>query len=326
MKNELMHRYNVSLGESVQVEDHQGFISNGGYYIAYDTEHQTDDYLFEQRSLLEYISAQSAIPVAVPITSVDGQIRVTIDDRIISLCLLSTSNNHHYTNQSSFLLDLHQIGINYPYEPIHASSYGKWRKLWINKTNGIERLYEPQSKVRPATSFQRLFIETLPYTIGLCENALQYLEESEKDWRYHNQDRPTLTYNRIESDSYKKVIFPNDITMDHSTRDLAEHIRGIFINQGTSGFQEVKSFLDAYEAKSPLSIFSWRLLFARLLFPIHILDEIESCMLNQDTGLTGARNLHQLLKNQQEYEQCLKRFHKEIEFDCKRYNVPVLDW
>ncbi|MFP3360225.1 hypothetical protein R0K17_23205, partial [Planococcus sp. SIMBA_143] len=74
----------------------------------------------------------------------------------------------------------------------------------------------------------------------------------------------------------KSVIWLDDFVFDHPVRDLAEYTRGMLLSDAPS--EEIVQFLHDYQSERPLSIFSWRLLYARLLYPVHFFDHVDSVM------------------------------------------------
>src|SRR5699024_7041486 len=93
------------------------------------------------------------------------------------------------------LAAFHAIGSTYPFEPKKISSYGKWKELWINKLTVYETKAAQEAKKHPSAYYENV-MNMLPYMIGMSENAIQYVQESEQDNRFHEHDQGTICFHR----------------------------------------------------------------------------------------------------------------------------------
>ncbi|ENH95939.1 hypothetical protein J416_13484 [Gracilibacillus halophilus YIM-C55.5] len=214
----------------------------------------------------------------------------------------------------------HQNGRSYPYEPSTISSYGKWRDLWVHKLDRFEAHYQSLYKQRPVSSYQRQFIDRFPYVIGLAENAIQYLRVTEQETRFDSSDQPTMTFGRFRGQTQSDFIWSDEVVFDHPVRDVAEWIRPWM--QQENGLQQAECVtnIQDYMTKQPLSYFGWKLLYARLIFPVHIFDALEKA--NQTT----EEDLQRLFDAQQHYEKHLSYFFHEMGIDRQQMNLITLDW
>ena len=90
----------------------------------------------------------------------------------------------------------------------------------------------------------------------------------------------------------------------------------------------MKSFFADYQSVEPLSSFAWRLLYSRLLFPLHYVDCIEeyySTNSEQQKRLLQAR-LEKYLSQTNEQERILKEFYELAEVPVRKYRIPYIDW
>ena len=78
----------------------------------------------------------------------------------------------------------------------------------------------------------------------------------------------------------------------------------------------------------PLSTFSWRLLYARLLFPIHYFMTVEDYYMRQDKEekYSHEERLLYMLENADEYEELLRNFFDSIRLPRNQYQIPRVDW
>jgi len=224
-------------------------------------------------------------------------------------------------SHGALLAHFHDCTVHYMHEPQYISSYGKWKELWIHKLTKIEQHVYTEMNDHEDT-FYNLVIDSLPYVIGISENAIQYMNETEAESLYNMNDRGTITFLRYDEQLLRPIIWLNDLFYDHPVRDIAEYIRKRLLKEDS--VQTIKQFLFHYETIRPLSKFSWRLLYARLLYPIHMLDFLElsfSSHSNQD-----CYTLYKdLLQKQTLYEKNLKRlFSSYMHHDNKR--IHMLQW
>src|SRR5699024_11916557 len=83
------------------------------------------------------------------------------------------------------LVAFHTTGALYQYEPQTISSYGQWKTLWIEKLTAFEEAIGSAAK-NHSNAYYSLLMDFLPYVIGLSENAIQYMQESEIEQRFHD--------------------------------------------------------------------------------------------------------------------------------------------
>lgn len=326
MREIIQEQYQVELGEEFQYAGSRCFKGRDGLYIVIYDPPITDEEAYEQRSLCEYLSTQGFPQVAVPLFTKEGRLQTTVDTEAITL-IYTTSLNPVQEKQGVRLAQFHQLGNDYPYQPQQISRYGQWKKLWEDKMDAWTALYNQEWQDRPATTYQRLFIEIYPYLEGITENAIQYLQESEQDWRYDHTDQGTFTFQRLHPSMLTETIWPHTLLYDHPTRDIAEWMRYKLLSNGFEAFDDIKEFLDEYESTRPLSVFSWRIIYARLLLPVHLFDVLEGSLAKgEKRDRMAEQSLRDLIRYQETYEHILQRFFTELTLDVQRVNIPVIDW
>ncbi|MEQ6377132.1 hypothetical protein RZN25_09895 [Bacillaceae bacterium S4-13-56] len=224
-----------------------------------------------------------------------------------------------------FVARFHVIGQEYPYMPNFFSNYGRWKALWEQKLAVFEQWIARRQQLSITSTFDSLLMDTYPYWISLAENSIQYIGETEKDPRFDQSDQGTFTFQRFHLLKNKGMVFPDEIVFDHPTRDLAEFVRGVWLDDKRKG-EDIRHFLNHYFVKRDLSVFSWRMLYSRLLFPAHFMDVIVDAM-NDDPDVEWlGRNYAQLLKKQNHYEKELLRFFSFVNIPYENWKIPILDW
>ena len=87
----------------------------------------------------------------------------------------------------------------------------------------------------PEDEFERMFIDSFPYYIGLTENAIQYLVDTEIDDEPMETDSGTVCHERFSKrhggqlNNYM-IKNPFDWVFDHRSRDLAEWTRERYLH------------------------------------------------------------------------------------------------
>ncbi|CQR48254.1 hypothetical protein BN1058_02608 [Paraliobacillus sp. PM-2] len=308
-------------GDLVKVGDREAYYVDGSYYFIIPT-NELEQVHIEQGWFANHLIEQEYLRIAKPIKNINGQF-ITEENGQNYIVLQAMKYPYESKDVPTRLATFHSIGKSYAYMPRYISAYGEWQTLWEKKIALYEAYYRNQLEVRPVTRYQRLLIDTFPYIIGLTENAIQYLQESNNETRFAGSDQGCITFQRYTNQLDQPFIFSNEFIYDHPVRDIAESIRPYFLK--TDGNKEAVHFLKKYEDVSPLSIFSWRLLYARLILPIHLFDFID-----QTVGETNSEETYlsyrQLLDDQIKYEGHLKSFFQDNKIDPFRNQIYQLDW
>src|SRR5699024_5723072 len=111
----------------------------------------------------------------------------------------------------------------------------------------------------------------------------------------------SITFRRYSDQLNAEVIWPDELCYDHPARDITEFIRMEFLN-GKSD-ERVLEFIRDYESIRPLSFFSWRLIYARLIFPIHLYDMVEQVLVSEESG---EDMIKEFIERQTQYEDRLR--------------------
>lgn len=221
------------------------------------------------------------------------------------------------------LAAFHIAGSVYQYEPQTISSYGQWKRLWIDKLTAIEERVALEA-TGYSNAYYRLLRDFLPYLVGISENAIQYMQESESDPRFHEADQGTIVFRRYHGQFDHRFLWMTDLAYDHPTRDIAEYIRYKLLEKDDP-MDAIRTFLDDYQRVRPLSIFGWRLLYARLLYPIHLFDAIGYGFFTDRHELLYSE-LATMIERQSVYEKRLGLFFENAGINYEELEIPVLHW
>lgn len=292
-------------------------------YVYFTIPASEKEILHMEQAVLAYYLYENQYPqMAIPIPNKQGEWYTTYNDNPYMVLRVENTKSVNDRLHGERLAAFHLTGASHQYEPQTISSYGQWKALWIDKLTAFEKKIETDANDHP-NAYYRLLMDSLPYIIGLSENAIQYMQESESEQRFHEADQGTIVFRRYRGQLENRFMWMTDLAYDHPTRDLAEYIRYKLLAKEEP--HDIYTFLDDYQRVRPLSIFSWRLLYARLLYPIHLFDVIERGFL-ADHDETVYAELSALLQHQPVYEERLGSFFENARIDCEALQIPVLHW
>lgn len=323
MRDLLNTFYAIQISEEILIEDRVAFKSgNNIYFITLATNNKAIH--MEQSFLAHYLVKKGYAHTAHPVPNHYGEwITNYRDENYLVLKVIQLQENIP-SEHGKILAQFHQKNRAYAYEPQHISSYGQWKNLWIDKLTSFEKKIIEEAE-NHKNNYYRLLMDVLPYIIGISENAIQYVQETNYENRYDQTDQGTITFQRYDDHLQRPIIWHTDLVYDHIARDLAEFIRHQLIQDGEQAFNDISIFLKSYQLIHPLSIFSWRLLYARLIYPVHLFDLIEEGFVEKNFE-KHFQQLQQITEKQTDYEHCLDYFFQRIGLDQDQMQIPVLNW
>lgn len=186
-----------------------------------------------------------------------------------------------------------------------------WGTLWSEKVDYFEY------QVRELAINKDVVKNSFSYYIGLAENAISYVNNT--NFKYKN----VLDYRIVLS--HRRVYFPNyklnylnalSFIFDLEVRDIAEYLKSMFFNKNE---EYVLEELSSYLKVRRLSIYEYQMLFARLLYPTYYFDNYESVM-NKNVD---EEVLVKIIKRCNDYEIFLKKAYLEISRYAK---IDKIDW
>src|SRR5690606_15321400 len=135
-------------------------------------------------------------------------------------------------------------------------------------------------------------------------------------------------FTELSWDNASFTKLPIEWVFDHYTRDLAEFIRDQYASGEKGQNGQIVHFLKEYERLSPLSPFSWRLLYARLLFPLHFIECIEGYYMtgSEHKKEQQLKRLEVMLNHSSDHEHFLATFLSSVGVDEKRLTIPNIGW
>ena len=190
-----------------------------------------------------------------------------------------------YVNQIPYLLTKIYVNINKPISLSEISflsnircTYSKkmikanWIDLWIKKIDFLEYHHEQNYQKYPLLS------SSFNYFIGLSENAITYLNQTITFFKPEQCDNEVISHEMLLfDDTIYSLYDPQNIIIDHKSRDLAEYIKISFFRDNYSIYDE----LDEYFQYNYFSEYGIHLLMARILYPSFYFDIYDDVINNK---------------------------------------------
>lgn len=186
-----------------------------------------------------------------------------------------------------------------------------WGRLWSEKIDYFEY------QIRELALEKSIVKKTFSYYIGLAENAISYVNNTNFKYGKLYSGRVVLSHRRVYYPNIKlNYENPLSFIFDLEVRDIAEYLKSMFFKEAESEvLEELKSYLKIH----PLSIYEYQMLFARLLYPTFYFDLYEEVM-NKDKS---EEELLKVIKKSNDYEEFLKKTYLEI---TKYAKIDKIDW
>ena len=173
-----------------------------------------------------------------------------------------------------------------------------WSKLWSDKIDYFEYQIHELGKDK------EIILDSFSYYIGLGENAISYVNSTNKKYQKTSLDHICLSHRRIKYPNYKlNYLNPLSFIFDLEVRDIAEYIKSAFF-EGADALSYLKETLKI----SRFTTYSLELLYARLLYPSYYFDVYESIMNNKEE----EEKLIPIIEKADDYEDFLKDAYTEM--------------
>jgi spore coat protein YutH len=323
--------YGVKPAELMDVDQYKGFQYRNVLYIIMDVGHLEPEELYEFHQMSQFLIAQGERQVASFMINKSGNIITEENEKKMAVCRVPYQPQAPVVSYGRELAAFHQRGKLLPYPMEKSNRIGQWKALWEKRLEQIEKFWGMKVQEHPNDVIDKRFIESFPYYLGLTENAIQYLTDTEIDDLPRSFDTATICHHRFTPATWKRSFFfklPTDWVFDHPSRDLAEYIRYLYFESPVRQEGELSAFLSEYEKTAPLSSFAWRLLYARLLFPVHYFESVEGYYMARSEVEKRAysRKIEKIIAESVEYEKFLSNLYRSIGIFTQRHHIPEIEW
>lgn len=332
MLQRLLHqKFRIQAPREIRIGPYEACQNEQNIYLLIPTQNMEENFLLELDHLAKHLADTGDSGVYQFLKSQDGNSVIKWENS--QYCVLSKKNvdRRPVKQIGRKLAKFHARGRTVPFEVRSINRIGMWKTFWEQRLDQMEKVWNSKLFQAPENEFERLFIESFPYYMGLAENAIQYLSDTEQDDDPAAIDSGTICHQHFSSRTWgEKLLIKNpfDWVFDHGTRDLAEWTRDCYFRNIKTYEPEVSQFFQDYASISMLSSFSWRLLYARLLFPLHYFESVEEYHITtseQERHLQEEK-LKKCVEQSREYEEFLRDFYRIARVPVRRMNIPIVEW
>ncbi|MGM9929186.1 MAG: spore coat putative kinase YutH [Bacillus sp. (in: firmicutes)] len=327
----IYERYGLIMERQETEGPYQRFFSGQALYTIVPIQEVDEEELLERLKLSQFMQMQGDYYVSTFVMSNERTYLCENDGRLFILLENAILEEPRSIKIGSKLARFHERGRMFA-EPLQACNrIGKWKELWEERLDDLEKVWREKLQSNPSNEFERMFLESFPYYLALGEVAIQYLVDCELDDQPSNIDAGTVNHERFYTDLWTGeylVKNPFDWVFDHHSRDLGEWMREHYQRYPHTYQPSMIQFMREYQSYNPLSSFSWRLLYARLLFPVHYLEIIEKYYRgnSQSDKREWQETLGKCLQQAHYYEEYLRRFYEMHQVPIDRMRIPKVDW
>ncbi|WP_184663986.1 spore coat putative kinase YutH [Texcoconibacillus texcoconensis] len=308
----LMDRYHLYPEVWFHLGGYRAFQFQGRIYILIPMKDVHGNGLPKKQEIATFLTAQGVNGIAHVQPTNDGDLTVRSEEEEFCLLVMPSLKGNGETKGAQLpnlkvaneLAFFHQGGKLYVQN--HEQPFDlPWKSYWIRRLEQMENWYLHLREQSNPSEMDQLVLLTYPYVMGVSENAIQCIQDCLLDhgkesinqgmttthWRFHEQTWFIVQQHWM---FYKLT---TDFSVDHFTRDLSEWIRDHWEKNAweKDKWNVVQSFLSDYQQIQPLAMLDWKLLLARLMFPVSFFQCVETYYESKDEGkreLMKKRLLH----------------------------------
>lgn len=327
----LENQYGINAPEYVKLDTYDALRGNGWLYLISNPAGKEEEDITELGKIAEHLRNYGDQNVPIFLSSKDGELITTWEQNKYCVLANRQTENQPKIKLGRKLAKFHERGRRVPFQIERSSRIGQWKQLWEKRLEQMEKVWNGLLFQTPEDEFERMFIESFPYYIGLTENAIQYLVDTELDDEPIETDNGTVCHSRFTKNTWGGPYIiknPFDWVFDHRSRDLAEWTRERYFRNIQTYDMELRQFFADYQSIAPLSPFSWRLLYSRLIFPLHYFECVENYYItrSEQEKKVLEEDLSKILRQSSEYERFLASFYPIAGAPLKNLKIPQLEW
>lgn len=301
MKEYISYYYNLYIDDINDYKDYYSFFYNNYEYI-FVYYNRTKEELNDILEVINELKYKNIYTHEIIYNKYNSPLSLIGNTNYILLRIISNKEEYDIVKISDFN---NKLILNNESSKLYRMN---WAHLWEKKVDYIEEQISKLGKDK------KIVIDTLSYYIGLCENAISYVNRANYLYQYMG-GKICLSHRRI---FYPNVSFnylnPLSFIFDYSIRDVAEYIKVLFFNN-ISPLIELSTYLKI----NKLNIYEYHMLYARLLYPSYYFDIYENIMNDRE----DENKLLPIIEKCNDYELFLKEAYYEI---SKYTKLDEIDW
>lgn len=330
MRESIKNHYGIIVRQLSQYHSYPSFQTPNSIFLIVPADEFTKEELSELDNMSLFLQEQKDPYVSTFLRTKDNELTFEHERRTYSLLKSASYLSNRSFQLGTELAEFHRKGRQFPYQVKEITRIGQWKDLWEKRLDQLEQFWRQKALMHPLRPFEKKFIESFPYYLGLSENAIQYLVDTELDDKPGMFDSGTVCHKRFAIDKWSQespIKIPTDWVLDHASRDLAEYMRNLFMQYRKDLFEQGFLFLQQYEMVAPLSSFSKRLIYSRLIFPLHYFETVEGYYISPESEHDFYEDrLDRLHNDSERYEQYLRTFHEMAGMRNGQFFFPQIKW
>ncbi len=327
----LENRYGIQIDEEFQMGQYEASRKKGHLFLLKKVDGMEDAVLEELVMLSNHLVQNGEKFCNAFLKTKDGKSICDWKEGKYCVLMNAQSGNRKLTSIGRKLAKFHYRGRTVAFPVNKISRIGQWKQMWESRLDQMEQVWNEMLFKPQENEFEQMFLESFPYYRGIAENAIQYIVDTELDDEPTMTDNGTICHERFTSQAWGKSFLmknPFDWVFDHCSRDLAEWTREKYFHNIKTYEPELRQFMKDYQSVVPLSSFTWRLYFARSLFPLHYINTIESHYRtnSEQEKRQLEEQLQKFLQQSDDHERFLGRFYDFAEVPVHKWKIPILEW
>lgn len=221
----------------------------------------------------------------------------TIKDNIIYVLILLK------TNSKEIIKFINILEFSNIYPLINNLNNSNWYLLWCNKIDYLEQIRNNLKKN------EFIIYNSLPYYIGLTENAISYLKYLDL-----TNNNLVICHRRINyNDTITDLYNPLNLIIDYKVRDIAEYYKSLFFKT-----KDVNLIINSFK-KLKMSYIDNIYFYIRMLYPSYYFDMLDKIL----QGDIKEEELLNIIKYVDSYEYLLYELFLLIK---KQESILEIEW
>lgn len=302
MKDKIRYEYKIEVQDLKEELNYYSFKINEQYF--YLTKVRRNMAEFQDIVKLQQELLSKNYPVAQIVPTISKSLTILENNEPYVLLTL-TEPNKEYS-----LMDMLKIWDQMPLNSQnHHLERPDWNFLWSEKVDYFEYQISQLGKDK------KVVINTFGYFVGLCENAISYVNKVNATIKPINKNL-VLSHKRVKyPNTHLNYDNPLNLIFDLEVRDVAEFLKGEMLVDKEYALIDLKSYLKMRH----LDLYSLNMLYARLIYPSYYFDLYENVMnFNVDEDC-----LIKIMEKTPEIEDFLK---KSYEIIAGFGPIEAIDW
>lgn len=285
MKETIEYYYNIKIEKLFIEKDVYHFILNNGDYYFLFYKRTNEDLKDIINCTLEL--KQKGVQCHNILVNINNEYLTKIED--VNYILVKVTNKDEIISISDMIAYNKKLVLNDSKNNLYRNN---WSYLWSSKIDYIEQQLKE-------IKTNNIIKSSIDYYIGLSENAIYFVNNVNKKYGLSLMDKIVLSRKRIFYPNYRLNYFnPLNFIFDLEVRDVGEYIKSYFF-AGEDAFTELITYLKSVK----LSIYSYNMLFARLLYPSYYFDIYDSIINSNE----DSQKLIGIISKNCDYEIFLKK-------------------